>query len=85
MRSTTDRVLGISFFTGPVVEAVERHVQNGGYLVIPAAPPLIKLNYDEEYRRAMQSAEVYVGFGPIWVTSPAPEVTCNAAAKLKSV
>ena len=51
-------VLGISFFTGTVAEAVERHAQNGGYAVIPAAPALIKLKYDDEYRRAMQSADL---------------------------
>ena len=54
----SERVLGIQFFTGPVEEAVERHCKNGGYVVIPAAPALIKLNYDEEYRRAMQSADL---------------------------
>lgn len=53
-----ERVLGISFFAGTVAEAVERHTQNGGYVVIPAAPALMKLNYDEEYRRAMQSADL---------------------------
>ena len=53
-----DRVLGISFFTGTVAEAVERHGANGGYVVIPAAPALLKLNYDEDYRRAMQSADL---------------------------
>ena len=53
-----ERVLGISFFTGGVAEAVERHGRNGGYVVIPAAPALLKLNYDEEYRRAMQGADL---------------------------
>jgi UDP-N-acetyl-D-mannosaminuronic acid transferase (WecB/TagA/CpsF family) len=53
-----ERILGVSFFTGTVAEAVERHVANGGYLVIPAAPALLKLNYDEEYRRAMQKADL---------------------------
>jgi N-acetylglucosaminyldiphosphoundecaprenol N-acetyl-beta-D-mannosaminyltransferase len=55
-----ERVLGISFFTGTVDEAVERHGRNGGYVVIPAAPALIKLNYDEEYRRAMQNADLAI-------------------------
>jgi N-acetylglucosaminyldiphosphoundecaprenol N-acetyl-beta-D-mannosaminyltransferase len=58
VHSDTDRIVGVPFFIGPVAEAVECHVQNGGYLVIPAAPALIKLNYDEEYRRAMQSADL---------------------------
>lgn len=54
----TERVLGIRFFSGRVEEAVDDHVRNGGYLVIPAAPALLKLNYDEEYRRAMQNADL---------------------------
>ena len=58
MQKPHERVLGISFFTGTVDEAVECHERNGGYIVIPAAPALIKLNYDEEYRRAMQNADL---------------------------
>jgi exopolysaccharide biosynthesis WecB/TagA/CpsF family protein len=56
--SECDRVLGIWFVTGPITAALKRHEALGGYLVIPAAPALIKLNYDEEYRRAMQSADL---------------------------
>ena len=51
-------ILGISFFTGSVDEAVERHGKKGGYVVIPAAPALIKLKYDDDYRRAMQGADL---------------------------
>lgn len=54
----SDRVLGISFFTGTVEAAAERHAKNGGYLVIPAAPALMKLNDDDEYRKAMQNADL---------------------------
>jgi UDP-N-acetyl-D-mannosaminuronic acid transferase (WecB/TagA/CpsF family) len=57
-QSAPECVLGIPFFTGTVTEAVERHARNGGYAVIPAAPALIKLKYDDEYRRAMQSADL---------------------------
>ena len=53
-----DCVLGIPFFTGTVSEAVEHHARQGGYVVIPAAPALLKLRYDEEYRRAMQNADL---------------------------
>ena len=53
-----ERVLGITFFNGTAAGAVERHQKIGGYLVIPAAPALMKLNDDEEYRRAMQSADL---------------------------
>ncbi len=54
----SERVLGIPFFTSTAGAAVERHVEKGGYLVIPAAPALLKLSYDEGYRRAMQSADL---------------------------
>src|SRR5688500_11377444 len=57
-QSAPERILGISFFTGSVAEAVERHGQKGGYVVIPAAPALIKLKYDDNYRRAMQGADL---------------------------
>lgn len=56
--SARECVLGISFFTGTAAEAVELHCRKGGYLVIPAAPALIKLNYDDDYRRAMQNADL---------------------------
>lgn len=54
----SERILGIAFFNGSPDEAVAGQIKRGGYLVIPAAPALIKLKYDEEYRRAMQSADV---------------------------
>jgi N-acetylglucosaminyldiphosphoundecaprenol N-acetyl-beta-D-mannosaminyltransferase len=53
-----ERVLGLRFFTGTVAEAVERHSRDGGCLVIPAAPALIKLNYDQGYRNAMHNADL---------------------------
>lgn len=53
-----ERVLGIRFFTGTVAEAIERHSRDGGCLVIPAAPALIKLNYDQGYRNAMHNADL---------------------------
>jgi N-acetylglucosaminyldiphosphoundecaprenol N-acetyl-beta-D-mannosaminyltransferase len=54
----TERVLGLCFFTGTVAQAVAHHTRNGGYLVIPAAPALLKLNDDEQYRLAMQGADL---------------------------
>ena len=53
-----ERILGLTFFNGTAAQAVERHQKNGGYLVIPAAPALMKLNDDEEYRQAMQNADL---------------------------
>ena len=53
-----ERILGISFFNGSAAAAVEKHQQAGGYLVVPASPALLKLKYDEEYRRALTSADL---------------------------
>jgi UDP-N-acetyl-D-mannosaminuronic acid transferase (WecB/TagA/CpsF family) len=54
----TERILGLSFFAGTLAAAVDHHAQHGGYIVIPAAPALLKLNYDDDYRRAMQGADL---------------------------
>jgi exopolysaccharide biosynthesis WecB/TagA/CpsF family protein len=56
--SDHDRVLGISFFNGTAMEAVERLKRTGGLAVMPASPALIKLNYDTEYRLALQKADL---------------------------
>lgn len=55
-----ERILGISFFNGTAGEAVEHLRRQGGYLVVPASPALIKLSYDEDYRRAMQNADLAI-------------------------
>src|SRR6266478_7244711 len=56
--SDHDRVLGISFFNGTAVEAVEHLKGTGGLAAMPASPALIKLNYDTEYRLALQKADL---------------------------
>jgi exopolysaccharide biosynthesis WecB/TagA/CpsF family protein len=56
--SNYDRVLGVSFFNGTATEAVQRLTQTGGLAVMPPSPALIKLNYDEEYRLALQKADL---------------------------
>src|SRR6266481_5068756 len=56
--SDHDRVLGISFFNGTAVQAVEHLKGTGGLAVMPASPALIKLNYDTEYRLALQKADL---------------------------
>src|ERR1700730_6924364 len=55
---SNEQILGIKFFAGTPVEAIQRHTEIGGYLVVPAAPALMKLNDDEEYRKAMQNADL---------------------------
>jgi exopolysaccharide biosynthesis WecB/TagA/CpsF family protein len=55
---THERILGVSFFNGSVRDAVERARHAGGLIAIPAAPALLKLKYDEEYRLALQKADL---------------------------
>ena len=49
----THRILGIDFFGGTSREAVDEIAHRGGLLSAPAAPSLIALCRDEEYRRAL--------------------------------
>lgn len=57
---STEQILGIQFFNGTVDDAVETMSRNGGLLVVPAAPALVKLQSDEEYRRALVSADMAI-------------------------
>jgi N-acetylglucosaminyldiphosphoundecaprenol N-acetyl-beta-D-mannosaminyltransferase len=52
------QILGVRFFCGSPSEAVEHFLRSGGYMVVPASPALIKLQYDEDYRRALQNADL---------------------------
>lgn len=59
IRSQTDeQILGVRFYCGSAAEAVEQFAQSGGYMVVPASPALINLQYDENYRRALQNADL---------------------------
>jgi UDP-N-acetyl-D-mannosaminuronic acid transferase (WecB/TagA/CpsF family) len=58
--SSTEQILGIKFFNGTVEEAVDVMSSNGGLLVVPAAPALVKLESDEGYRRALISADMAI-------------------------
>src|SRR5205085_2592034 len=53
-------ILGVRFFNGTVDEAVDTMSTNGGLLVVPAAPALIKICDDEGYRRAVTSADMAI-------------------------
>lgn len=57
---STEQILGINFFNGAVDEAVERMSTKGGLLVVPAGPALVKLESDEDYRRALISADMAI-------------------------
>ncbi len=56
----TETILGVRFFNGTVDKAVETMSANGGLLVVPAAPALVKLQSDEVYRRALVSADMAI-------------------------
>lgn len=53
-----EKILGVSFFNGTAAEAVAEINRTGGVLVCPASPALVKLKHDEDYRRALQQADV---------------------------
>ena len=53
-----ERVLGVSFFSGSARDAVAYVRHTGGLIAIPASPALLKLKYDEEYRLALQRADL---------------------------
>jgi UDP-N-acetyl-D-mannosaminuronic acid transferase (WecB/TagA/CpsF family) len=50
------RILGIRFFVGDAPEAVELGARSG-FVVVPAAPALLELERDDEYRQALLEAD----------------------------
>src|SRR5690242_900952 len=53
------QILGVRFFVGSTPEAV-RMGSRGGLVVAPAAPSLVDLRYDSEYRRALLQADLAI-------------------------
>jgi N-acetylglucosaminyldiphosphoundecaprenol N-acetyl-beta-D-mannosaminyltransferase len=53
------RILGIRFFTGSAEEAVQIGMQ-GGLVVVPAAPALVELQTNEQYREAVFNADLAI-------------------------
>lgn len=53
------QILGINFFNGSAPQAVDR-LQDGGLLVVPAAPALKNLPRDPEYRDALLNADLVI-------------------------
>ena len=56
----THQILGIEFFGGTSREAVAEITRTGGLLVAPAAPSMINLCRDEDYRRALLASDVAI-------------------------
>jgi len=57
---STHQILGINFFGGTSREAVDEITRTGGLLVAPAAPSMINLCRDEEYRRALLASDIAI-------------------------
>lgn len=53
-------ILGINFFGGTSRQAVDEITRTGGLLVAPAAPSLINLCRDADYRRALLAADLAI-------------------------
>lgn len=56
----THQILGIPFFGGSSREAVEEITRRGGLLCAPAAPSMIALCRDGDYRQALLRAEIAI-------------------------
>jgi len=52
-------ILGIKFFAGRATDAVALAL-NGGLVVAPAAPALVNLPHDDQYRLAVSTADVVI-------------------------
>ena len=57
---TTETILGVNFFNGTVDEAVDVMSKDGGLVVVPAAPALVKICDDQGYRNAVTSANMAI-------------------------
>jgi UDP-N-acetyl-D-mannosaminuronic acid transferase (WecB/TagA/CpsF family) len=51
------RILGVSFFVGSAQGAIDQICQDGGLVVVPAAPALKNLSHDGPYRDALLGAD----------------------------
>jgi exopolysaccharide biosynthesis WecB/TagA/CpsF family protein len=59
-RETFQQILGVRFFDGAVDEAVAYVRRTGGYVVVPAAPAMVKLRYDGDFRDALVRADLAI-------------------------
>lgn len=55
--SSTEQILGVRFLNGNAIEAVDLISRAGGMLVAPAAPSMVNLRYDQDYRDALAAAQ----------------------------
>jgi exopolysaccharide biosynthesis WecB/TagA/CpsF family protein len=53
----TEQILGVRFFNGPAKEIVDLVSRTGGMVSAPAAPSMVNLRYDRDYREALAAAD----------------------------
>jgi UDP-N-acetyl-D-mannosaminuronic acid transferase (WecB/TagA/CpsF family) len=58
--SSTVQILGLRFFDGSVDEVATIISRNGGVLIVPAAPALVRLQNDSIYREAVVRADAAI-------------------------
>ncbi|SEG38454.1 UDP-N-acetyl-D-mannosaminuronic acid transferase, WecB/TagA/CpsF family [Bryocella elongata] len=58
-KKTRTTILGVEFFSGTVEQAVAT-IEQGGLLVVPAAPALKNLTHDRVYREALLGADLAI-------------------------
>ena len=54
------QILGVKFFNGSIDEVIDIMCRRGGLLVVPAAPALVNIQYDEAYRMALLEADLAI-------------------------
>lgn len=62
------QILGVRFFTGTASQSVTRMTENGGLLVVPAAPALKDLPTHPTYREALLGADLVITDSALMVT-----------------
>jgi UDP-N-acetyl-D-mannosaminuronic acid transferase (WecB/TagA/CpsF family) len=58
--STERAILGVRFFDGSAKQAVEKLQRVGGYVVVPAAPAMVRLRSDSLFRDALTQADLAI-------------------------
>ena len=66
-RSADLTILGVRFYVGDAHGAVERALQHGGLVVVPAAPALKNLAADAHYREALLGADFAIADSALMV------------------
>jgi UDP-N-acetyl-D-mannosaminuronic acid transferase (WecB/TagA/CpsF family) len=61
------KVLGVRFFIGTAQDAIDEVSRRGGLVVVPAAPALKNLPYDEQYRDALLGADLAIADSALMV------------------